>query len=110
MPTKILYKKHCILLEPCLCFLPSYRLSTNWAVAVASNTFNWKSEEKEFLVTNLLTSHICLLFYSFKLMPAQWISLCYWCQCKCKLLDHCIITDSWIYCKSICDYHSQWWV
>jgi len=45
-------------------------------VAAASSTFNWKSEEKEFLVTNLLSCPICLLFYSFKLMPAQWRSIC----------------------------------
>jgi len=54
-----------------------FKLSTSRPVAVASSTFNWKSQEKEFLVTNLLSSHICLLSNSFKLMPAEWISVCY---------------------------------
>jgi hypothetical protein len=57
-----------------------FKLSTNRPVAVASSTFNCKSQEKEFLVTNLLSSHICSLSYNFMLMRAEWIRVCYWCQ------------------------------
>jgi hypothetical protein len=32
-----------------------------------------------------------------------------WCKCNCKLLvGHCVITDSWIYCESGCDYPAWW--
>lgn len=131
-PPKIPYE-HCILVEPCLCFLPSHlNISSKWAqiglLLLLQVLSIGNCRRKNFFI-NLLSCHICLLFCSYQLMIAEWISVCYLCQpaqwwmtlmqVPLKLLvGHCVIIDSWNYCESNnkfylnygCHYPLWWWM
>jgi hypothetical protein len=59
----------------------TFKVKTNWPVAVTLSTFNWKKLKKVILISCLLHCLcVCSLFCGFKVVPVEQSCVSYWCK------------------------------